>query len=137
MRYVDSGSDVSGEEQMGILMKEYMNYLPLALIGVAFLKILLTNLGIQSGLKEDISSQSFLQEYAWDMVLQCCSAEMSRVIWCLRQQCYGSITRWNDEKTIGSYDASVFVLSGSNGSSGYSWRQPRAVREYPFRREKE
>lgn len=41
----------SGEEQMGILMKEYMNYLPLALIGVAFLKILLTNLCIQSGLK--------------------------------------------------------------------------------------
>lgn len=41
----------SGEEQMGVLMKEYMNYLPLALIGVAFLKILLTNLCIQSGLK--------------------------------------------------------------------------------------
>ena len=39
------------KEQMGILMKEYMNYLPLALIGVAFLKILLTNLCIQSGLK--------------------------------------------------------------------------------------
>lgn len=41
----------SGEEQMGVLMKEYMNYLPLALIGVAFLKILLTNLCIQLGLK--------------------------------------------------------------------------------------
>lgn len=41
----------SGEEQMGVLMKEYSQYLPLALIGVAFLKVLLTNICIQFGLK--------------------------------------------------------------------------------------
>ena len=41
----------SGEEQMGTLMKTYTSYLPLALIGIAFFKLLLTNLCIQFGLK--------------------------------------------------------------------------------------
>lgn len=41
----------SGEEQMGTLMKEYAGYMAIALIGVAFLKIVLTNLCIQFGLK--------------------------------------------------------------------------------------
>ncbi len=41
----------SGEEQMGVLMKEYAGYMAIALIGVAFLKIILTNLCIQFGLK--------------------------------------------------------------------------------------
>ncbi len=41
----------SGEEQMGELMTVYVEYLPLALIGAAFLKVLLTNICIQSGLK--------------------------------------------------------------------------------------
>ena len=37
----------SGEEQMGVLMKEYAGYMAIVLIGVAFLKVLLTNLCIQ------------------------------------------------------------------------------------------
>lgn len=41
----------SGEEQMGELMTEYVQYLPWMLIGVAFLKILITNICIQLGLK--------------------------------------------------------------------------------------
>lgn len=41
----------SGEEQMGELMTDYMQYLPWMLLGVAFLKILITNICIQSGLK--------------------------------------------------------------------------------------
>lgn len=41
----------SGEEQMAELMTEYVKYLPIALIGIAFLKILLTNICIQCGLK--------------------------------------------------------------------------------------
>lgn len=41
----------SGEEQMGELMHSYAGYLPIALVGMAFLKILLTNLCIQFGLK--------------------------------------------------------------------------------------
>lgn len=41
----------SGEEQMGILMKEYGNYLPWMLVAVAFLKVLLTNVCIHLGLK--------------------------------------------------------------------------------------
>lgn len=41
----------SGEEQMGELMTEYVQYLPWMLVGVAFLKILITNICIQSGLK--------------------------------------------------------------------------------------
>lgn len=41
----------SGEEQMGELMTTYVKYLPIALIGVAFLKVLLTNICIQCGLK--------------------------------------------------------------------------------------
>lgn len=41
----------SGEAQMAVLMEEYPSYLPLSLIGAAFLKILLTNICIQSGLK--------------------------------------------------------------------------------------
>lgn len=41
----------SGEEQMGVLMLDYMKYVPFALIGIAFLKIFLTNLCIQFGLK--------------------------------------------------------------------------------------
>ncbi len=41
----------SGEHQMGELMTEYVYYLPIALIGAAFLKVLLTNICIQFGLK--------------------------------------------------------------------------------------
>ena len=41
----------SGEEQMGTLMETYTFYLPLTLIGIAFFKLLLTNLCIQFGLK--------------------------------------------------------------------------------------
>ena len=41
----------SGEDQMGILMESYTGYLPLLLVGMAFFKIVLTNICIQSGLK--------------------------------------------------------------------------------------
>lgn len=41
----------SGEEEMGILMTEYGSYFPWMLVGIACLKILLTNICIQSGLK--------------------------------------------------------------------------------------
>lgn len=41
----------SGEEQMGTLMSSYAQYLPIALIGIAFLKVLLTNVCIHFGLK--------------------------------------------------------------------------------------
>lgn len=41
----------SGEHQMGVLIGDYLGYLPIALIGFAFLKIILTNLCIQCGLK--------------------------------------------------------------------------------------
>lgn len=41
----------SGEEAMGELITDYDHYLPLALAAVAFLKVLLTNICIQSGLK--------------------------------------------------------------------------------------
>lgn len=41
----------SGEEQMDILMETYTDYLPVMLIGLAFLKVLMTNICILSGLK--------------------------------------------------------------------------------------
>ncbi len=41
----------SGEEQMAVLMEEYRAFLPAALIGVSFLKLLLTNICIHFGLK--------------------------------------------------------------------------------------
>lgn len=41
----------SGEEAMGGLIAEYKSYLPLALVAIAFLKVLLTNICIQTGLK--------------------------------------------------------------------------------------
>lgn len=41
----------SGEEQMGVLIENYSQYAPLAMIGIAFLKIIMTNLCIQCGLK--------------------------------------------------------------------------------------
>ena len=41
----------SGEKQLGILMDTYSEYLPLLLIGMAFFKVLLTNICILSGLK--------------------------------------------------------------------------------------
>lgn len=41
----------SGEEQMGILITDYAKYAPLAMIGIAFLKIIMTNLCINLGLK--------------------------------------------------------------------------------------
>ncbi len=41
----------SGEHQMGELMTEYVHYLPILLIGAAFLKVILTNVCIQFGLK--------------------------------------------------------------------------------------
>ena len=41
----------SGEEQMGVLISDYAKYAPLAMIGMAFLKIIMTNLCIHLGLK--------------------------------------------------------------------------------------
>lgn len=41
----------SGEEQMGILIRDYSKYAPLAMIGIAFLKIIMTNMCISFGLK--------------------------------------------------------------------------------------
>ena len=41
----------SGEEQMGVLITDYARYAPLAMIGIAFLKIIMTNLCINLGLK--------------------------------------------------------------------------------------
>lgn len=41
----------SGEEQMGILINDYAKYAPLAMIGIAFLKIIMTNMCISLGLK--------------------------------------------------------------------------------------
>lgn len=41
----------SGESQMAILMTDYAKYAPLAMIGIAFLKILITNMCIHMGLK--------------------------------------------------------------------------------------
>ena len=41
----------SGEEQMGILIEDFALYAPLAMIGIAFLKIVLTNMCIKMGLK--------------------------------------------------------------------------------------
>ena len=41
----------SGESQMAVLITDYAKYAPLAMIGIAFLKVLLTNLCIQMGLK--------------------------------------------------------------------------------------
>lgn len=41
----------SGESQMAVLITDYAKYAPLAMIGIAFLKILITNLCIQMGLK--------------------------------------------------------------------------------------
>lgn len=41
----------SGEHQMGVLIGDYLGYLPIALIGFSFLKIILTNICIQCGLK--------------------------------------------------------------------------------------
>lgn len=41
----------SGEDAMGELITDYEKYLPLALVAIAFLKVLLTNICIQSGLK--------------------------------------------------------------------------------------
>ena len=41
----------SGEEQMGILITDFWKYAPLAMIGIAFLKILMTTMCIKLGLK--------------------------------------------------------------------------------------
>ena len=41
----------SGEEQMGELIRDFALYAPLAMIGIAFLKIVITNMCIQLGLK--------------------------------------------------------------------------------------
>lgn len=41
----------SGEEAMGELIADYNMYLPLTLLAIAFLKVLLTNICIQTGLK--------------------------------------------------------------------------------------
>lgn len=41
----------SGESQMAVLMTDYAKYTPIAMIGVAFLKVLLTNMCMQMGLK--------------------------------------------------------------------------------------
>ena len=62
----------SGEEQMGVLMKEYSQYLPLALIGVAFLKVLLINYLYTVRFEgRTFSSRLSSQVYAWDMAWEC------------------------------------------------------------------
>ena len=41
----------SGESQMAVLIADYAKYAPIAMIGIAFLKVLMTNMCIQMGLK--------------------------------------------------------------------------------------
>ena len=41
----------SGEEQMAVLITDFAKYTPLAMIGIAFLKVLITNLCIRFGMK--------------------------------------------------------------------------------------
>ena len=41
----------SGESQMAVIITDYAKYAPLAMIGIAFLKVLITNMCIQIGLK--------------------------------------------------------------------------------------
>lgn len=41
----------SGESQMAVLITDYARYTPIAMIGIAFLKVLITNMCIQMGLK--------------------------------------------------------------------------------------
>lgn len=41
----------SGETQMAVLITDYAKYAPIAMIGIAFLKVLITNICIQMGLK--------------------------------------------------------------------------------------
>ncbi|MBO4375057.1 MAG: chloride channel protein [Lachnospiraceae bacterium] len=41
----------SGEEQMGVLIRDFALYAPIAMIGISFLKVVLTNMCIRLGLK--------------------------------------------------------------------------------------
>ncbi|MCR4612154.1 MAG: chloride channel protein [Lachnospiraceae bacterium] len=41
----------SGEEQMGILISDFALYAPIAMVGIAFLKVIMTNMCIQLGFK--------------------------------------------------------------------------------------
>lgn len=41
----------SGEDQIGVLVDDFALYAPLAMIGIAFLKVIMTNMCIQMGLK--------------------------------------------------------------------------------------
>ena len=66
----------SGEEQMEVLMKEYAGYMAIVLIGVAFLKVLLTNLCIQFGLKGGhFFPGYFCGSVSGIRTLRCCSSD--------------------------------------------------------------
>lgn len=121
----------SGEEQMGVLMKEYSQYLPLALIGVAFLKVLLTNICIQFGLKGGhffpVIFAGVCMGYGVGMLILRKCRESSSFRIC---NCYSGASRWNDEKAVSRYNASISMLSSEivrMDFCGCGSRQPNAI----------
>ena len=66
---------------MGTLAKTYTSYLPLALIGIAFLKLLLTNL-YSVRFKRRTFFLSSLPEYIWDsgMATLTCRPDRGEVV---------------------------------------------------------
>ncbi len=94
-------------------MKEYSQYLPLALIGVAFLK----SASHKYLYTVRFEGRTFLPDYLrrcmhgiWrgNADLRKCRESSSFRI-C---NCYSGASRWNDEKAVSRYNASVSMLSG-------------------------
>ncbi len=111
----------SGESQMAILITDYAKYTPIAMIGIAFLKVLITNMCIQMGLKGGTLFSSHLCSclpgirYLTAGIFNGCSPRNI----CSRNH-YSSDFKRIHEKTAGSNMSIVFVFSGSNGLVDFS-----------------
>ena len=98
---------------MGVLMKEYSQYLPLALIGVAFLKVLLTNICIQFGLKGGhffpVIFAGVCMGYGVGMLI-CGNAESHLVF--ASAIVTAALLGGTMKKAVSRYNASISMLSG-------------------------
>ncbi len=77
------------------------------------MKVLLTNICIQFGLKEDISSPVIFAGVCMGYGDGNADLRKCRESSCFRIcNCYSGASRWNDEKAASRYNASVSMLSG-------------------------
>ena len=106
----------SGESQMAVLIADYAKYAPIAMIGIAFLKVLMTNMCIQMGLK---GGHFFPLIFSAVCLGYGISHGRSPRNLCSCNH-HSRYFKRVDEKTSGSYMSFVFMFPGSDGRVDFS-----------------